>query len=107
MVALTRMISAVLRHGGDVSFVVEELKAVFNPRGGQWIQDKYIPLLLAAIGEQSWSGILLMSAYMRDRETPVSPIRHHLENPPGCGSADLKHFEGCDVCRYCGFSKCA
>ncbi len=36
-VALTRMISAVFRRGGDVSFVVDELKAVFDPRGGQWM----------------------------------------------------------------------
>jgi len=49
-VALTRMISAVFRRGGDVSFVVEELKAVFDPRGGAWIQGKYIPSILAAIG---------------------------------------------------------
>ena len=35
--ALTRMISAVFRRGGDVSFVVDELKAVFDPRGGQWM----------------------------------------------------------------------
>ncbi|MFZ8944816.1 MAG: adenosylcobalamin-dependent ribonucleoside-diphosphate reductase, partial [Paracoccaceae bacterium] len=41
-VALTRMISAVFRRGGDVSFVVEELKAVFDPRGGAWIKGKYI-----------------------------------------------------------------
>ena len=101
------MISAVFRRGGGVLFIVEELKAVLNPRGGQWIQDKYIPLLPAAIGEQSWSGIFLISASMRVREPPVSPIRNHLENPPGYGSADLKHFEGCEVCGYCGFSKCA
>src|SRR5216683_3257020 len=50
-VALTRMISAVFRRGGDVSFVVEELKAVFDPRGGQWMGGRYIPSLLAAIGE--------------------------------------------------------
>ncbi|MCD6075162.1 MAG: ribonucleoside-diphosphate reductase, adenosylcobalamin-dependent, partial [Rhodospirillales bacterium] len=50
-VALTRMISAVFRRGGDVSFVVEELKAVFDPRGGQWMRGKYVPSLLAAIGE--------------------------------------------------------
>ncbi len=50
-VALTRMISAVFRRGGDVSFVVEELKAVFDPRGGQWMGRKYVPSLLAAIGE--------------------------------------------------------
>ena len=49
-VALTRMISAVFRRGGDVSFVVEELKAVFDPRGGAWVQGKYIPSILAAIG---------------------------------------------------------
>ncbi|MFQ5765432.1 MAG: LAGLIDADG family homing endonuclease, partial [Rhodospirillales bacterium] len=42
-VALTRMISAVFRRGGDVSFVVEELKAVFDPRGGQWVEGRYVP----------------------------------------------------------------
>jgi ribonucleoside-diphosphate reductase alpha chain len=49
-VALTRMISAVFRRGGDVSFVVEELKAVFDPRGGAWMNGKYVPSILAAIG---------------------------------------------------------
>ena len=49
-VALTRMISAVFRRGGDVSFVVEELKAVFDPRGGAWMDKRYVPSLLAAIG---------------------------------------------------------
>jgi ribonucleoside-diphosphate reductase alpha chain len=50
-VGLTRMISAVFRRGGDVSFVVDELKAVFDPRGGQWVRGRYVPSLLAAIGE--------------------------------------------------------
>ena len=50
-VGLTRMISAVFRRGGDVSFVVEELKAVFDPRGGQWVGPRYVPSLLAAIGD--------------------------------------------------------
>jgi ribonucleoside-diphosphate reductase alpha chain len=49
-VALTRMISAVFRRGGDVSFVVEELKAVFDPRGGAWMEGRYMPSILAAIG---------------------------------------------------------
>jgi ribonucleoside-diphosphate reductase alpha chain len=48
--ALTRMISAVFRRGGDVSFVVEELKAVFDPQGGRWMNGAYVPSLLAAIG---------------------------------------------------------
>jgi ribonucleoside-diphosphate reductase alpha chain len=50
-VALTRMISAVFRRGGDVTFVVEELKAVFDPQGGHWVSGRYVPSLLAAIGE--------------------------------------------------------
>ncbi len=50
-VALTRMISAVFRRGGDVSFVVEEMKAVFDPRGGAWMDGRYVPSLLAAIGD--------------------------------------------------------
>ena len=50
-VALTRMISAVFRRGGDVSFVVEELNSVFDPRGGAWMGGRYVPSLLAAIGD--------------------------------------------------------
>ncbi|MHC8508621.1 MAG: adenosylcobalamin-dependent ribonucleoside-diphosphate reductase [Rhodospirillales bacterium] len=49
-VGLTRMISAVFRRGGDVSFVVDELKAVFDPRGGHWVGGRYVPSLLAALG---------------------------------------------------------
>ncbi|HEY9218142.1 MAG TPA: adenosylcobalamin-dependent ribonucleoside-diphosphate reductase, partial [Phenylobacterium sp.] len=47
---LTRMISAVFRRGGDVSFVPEELKAVFDPCGGGWVDGRYVPSLPAAIG---------------------------------------------------------
>lgn len=52
IVALTRIISAVFRKGGDVAFLVEELKAVFDPRGGYWkTGGKYMPSLIAEIGE--------------------------------------------------------
>src|SRR6185437_7334330 len=51
VVALTRMISAVFRRGGNVAFVAEELKQVFDPRGGQWSNGRYVPSLVAAIGE--------------------------------------------------------
>ena len=50
-VALTRMISAVFRRGGDVAFVAEELQAVFDPQGGRLVQGRYVPSLLAAIGD--------------------------------------------------------
>jgi len=50
-VALTRMISAVFRRGGDVTFVAEELQGIFDPQGGRWMSGRYVPSLLAAIGE--------------------------------------------------------
>jgi ribonucleoside-diphosphate reductase alpha chain len=50
-VALTRMISAIFPSRRDVAFVVEELKAVFDPQGGQWMGGRYVPSLLAAIGQ--------------------------------------------------------
>ena len=42
VVALTRMIRAVFRRGGDVGFVAEELKGIFDPRGGQWSDGRYV-----------------------------------------------------------------
>ncbi|MFW6234505.1 MAG: NrdJb [Spirochaetota bacterium] len=52
IVALTRIISAVFRKGGDVAFLAEELKAVFDPRGGYWkTGGKFMPSLIAEIGE--------------------------------------------------------
>lgn len=52
IVALTRIISAVFRKGGDITFLVEELKAVFDPRGGYWKPGgKYMPSLVAEIGD--------------------------------------------------------
>jgi hypothetical protein len=50
IVALTRIISAVFRKGGDVTFLVEELRSVFDPKGGYWNKGKYVPSLIAEIG---------------------------------------------------------
>ena len=76
-VALTRMISAVFRRGGDVSFVVDELKAVFDPRGGQWMGGRYVPSLLAAIGE-------VIERHMIDIGFLATPGRTH-EDPYAAG----------------------
>lgn len=115
-VALTRMISAVFRRGGDVVFVVEELKAVFDPRGGQWVDGRYIPSLLAAIGEvieQHLISIGFMTpddqiAEVSKREQAVGDdyLLVHRQCPK-CGSASLIHEEGCDRCVSCGYSKCS
>jgi ribonucleoside-diphosphate reductase alpha chain len=111
--ALTRMISAVFRRGGDVSFVVDELKAVFDPRGGQWMGGHYVPSLLAAIGEVI-ERHLVATGFMGPREALVLPeeLRAAVgETAPGrpcprCGSPSLVQLEGCDTCVSCGFSRC-
>lgn len=114
-VALTRMISAVFRRGGDISFVVEELKAVFDPRGGAWMQGKYVPSILAAIGGVierhlidigfiAGEGLGLKSdpkaAVMAVGEAPRGPAC------PNCGAYAMVMKEGCMTCTDCGHSKC-
>jgi ribonucleoside-diphosphate reductase alpha chain len=121
-VALTRMISAVFRRGGDVSFVVEELKAVFDPRGGAWMQGRYVPSLLAAIGDVIEThlvqiGFLPKPASQQNKAeaqiealgqapsgTGISSLQRQC---PECGEASLIRSEGCDTCTSCGFSKCS
>jgi ribonucleoside-diphosphate reductase alpha chain len=113
-VALTRMISAVFRRGGDVSFVVEELKAVFDPRGGAWLKGRYLPSLLAAIGEvieQHMIEIGFLSGPAKigeeARRAAVGEGGPIPAQCPRCGSASLIKQEGCDLCTSCGHSRCA
>ncbi|MGB3554109.1 MAG: adenosylcobalamin-dependent ribonucleoside-diphosphate reductase [Jannaschia sp.] len=118
-VALTRMISAVFRRGGDVSFVVEELKAVFDPRGGAWVQGRYVPSILAAIGgviERHMVATGFLSGEgLGLKADPVDPLAGaphtaQVSAPgptcPNCGSFDVHMAEGCATCANCGFSKC-
>ncbi len=111
-VALTRMISAVFRRGGDVSFVVEELKAVFDPRGGQWLGGRYVPSLLAAIGGVIERHMIEIGFLQRDRTSSVSATG--LESAalrrtscPRCGELSLIFQEGCSSCVSCGYSSCS
>ncbi|WP_372605435.1 adenosylcobalamin-dependent ribonucleoside-diphosphate reductase, partial [Actibacterium sp.] len=114
-VALTRMISAVFRRGGDVSFVVEELKAVFDPRGGAWMQGKYVPSILAAIGGVierhlvttgfiAGEGMGLKSDPQAERMVVGEAPRG--KACPSCGQYDMRMVEGCMTCGSCGHSKC-
>src|SRR5487761_323220 len=122
-VALTRMISAVFRRGGDVSFVVEEMKAVFDPRGGAWMDGRYVPSLLAAIGDVIERHMVEIGFLPRERadrgatarivnltaaEPAGSPARTlpRRAQCPKCGEAALIRSEGCDQCISCDYSKC-
>ena len=116
------MISAVFRRGGDVSFVVEELKAVFDPRGGHWMDGRYVPSLLAAIGEVIEQhmvdiGFLPEAREARERilhELPKAVGDEQVQSSPRagracpkCGQFALTRQENCDVCTSCDYSKCS
>jgi ribonucleoside-diphosphate reductase alpha chain len=126
-VALTRMISAVFRRGGDVSFVVEEMKAVFDPRGGAWMEGRYVPSLLAAIGDvierhmieigflppkhghdvaRRDEVVMLPVAGVANAGSPSALAGPRFRQCPKCGEAALIRLEDCDQCTSCGYSKC-
>jgi ribonucleoside-diphosphate reductase alpha chain len=115
-VALTRMISAVFRRGGDVSFVIEELKAVFDPRGGAWMEGKYIPSILAAIGgvierHMVAIGFIKEGEHLKNDPHPNAEALAVGEAPrgaacPNCGQYAVQMVEGCKTCLECGYSKC-
>jgi ribonucleoside-diphosphate reductase alpha chain len=129
-VALTRMISAIFRRGGDVTFVVEELKAIFDPQGGQWMGGRYVPSLIAAIGEVI-EGHMIRTGFLSDpdaaaREAAEAPVALAGAEPardppragvleagaggrvcPRCSSRALHRREGCWICGACGYSRCS
>ena len=110
------------RRGGDVSFVVEEMKAVFDPRGGAWMEGRYVPSLLAAIGDVierhmieigflpargqraaiGKQKIAVGSPLISDRRS----VGSRMAQCPKCGEAALIRIEGCDQCISCDYSKC-
>ena len=115
-VALTRMISAVFRRGGEISFVVDELKAVFDPRGGQWMNGRYVPSLLAAIGDVIARHMSEIGFHVETKAPAVDPKVVQLKDAtrdrrfqacPKCGTYALTRQEGCDSCTSCGYSKCS
>ncbi|MFZ9199870.1 MAG: adenosylcobalamin-dependent ribonucleoside-diphosphate reductase, partial [Paracoccaceae bacterium] len=114
-VALTRMISAVFRRGGDISFVVEELKAVFDPRGGAWMEGRYIPSILAAIGGVIERHLIAIGFIEGEglglKSDPKAEVMVVGGSPrgaacPSCGSYAMQMKEGCMTCNDCGHSKC-
>jgi hypothetical protein len=131
IVALTRIISAVFRKGGDVTFLVEELKAVFDPRGGYWqAGGKFMPSIIAELGyviEKHLQKIgLLRSPEMDEhRKALIDQKRKEYEAqqaqqdafakshyPQGaqlcskCSTAAVVMMDGCMTCLSCGDSKC-
>ena len=132
IVALTRIISAVFRKGGDVTFLVDELKAVFDPRGGYWkAGGTYMPSIIAELGHVVETHLqtigLLKTPDLDDaRRQLIEEKREEYENrhrqqdafaeengyPEGaqlcskCSTAAVVMMDGCMTCLSCGDSKC-
>ncbi len=130
IVALTRIISAVFRKGGDVTFLVEELKAVFDPRGGYFKKGgKYMPSLVAEIGDAIENHLRMIGLIKNDGpdehqkklikekraqydKAQAEGAHHHSGFPDGaqlCGKCHTKAaiiMDGCLTCLNCGDSKC-
>ena len=131
IVALTRIISAVFRKGGDVAFLVDELKAVFDPRGGYWQPGgKFMPSIIAELGyivEKHLITIGMMASPDLDegQKQLIARKRAEFEEatkqqdafadnqyPDGaqlcskCSTAAVIMMDGCMMCLSCGDSKC-
>jgi len=131
IVALTRIVSAVFRKGGDVTFLVEELRSVFDPRGGYFKKGgKYMPSLVAEIGDaiechMRMIGLLKDDGLDEHQKKLVQEKRAQFEaasgsvDDSGCGdfpegsqlcvkchTKAVVQMDGCLTCLNCGDSKC-
>jgi len=133
IVALTRIISAVFRKGGDVTFLVDELRSVFDPRGGYFKKGgKYKPSLVAEIGDaiechMKMIGMIksdgmddcqkeMLDAKRKEYEAIYSnntserrvatdfPVNSRLCKK--CNTKAVISMDGCMTCLSCGDSKC-
>jgi ubiquitin len=131
IVALTRIVSAVFRKGGDVTFLVEELRSVFDPRGGYFKKGgKYMPSLVAEIGDAiechlRMIGMLKDDGLDEHQKKLLAEKRAQYESavnstapaesgdfPEGaqlcakCRTKAAIQMDGCLTCLNCGESKC-
>ncbi|GMR07841.1 MAG: hypothetical protein BMS9Abin26_0845 [Gammaproteobacteria bacterium] len=131
IVALTRIVSAVFRKGGDVTFLVDELRSVFDPRGGYFKKGgKYMPSLVAEIGDaiechmrmigllkdddldESQKKILAEKRIQFENSLIKGKVDEETDFPAGaqlcvkCTTRAVIKMDGCMTCLNCGDSKC-
>ncbi len=128
VLALTRVISAVFRKGGDATFLVEELKAVFDPRGGYFKKGGvFMPSLVAEIGSAIEShlkhiGMIKPEKLSDHHQKLLDEKRREFEALHGttegqafpekavlcnkCSTKAMVLMDGCMTCLNCGESKC-
>ena len=121
-VVLTRLISAIFRRKADPTFILEELKGIFDPNGGSYKEGKYYHSFYGEIGE-------IIEEFFYDVNILERPKKHTLQNSgitempvlskgegnegnvqfkvcPECNNRTLKNENSCDSCMDCGYSKC-
>ena len=103
--ALTLMITAILRRGGDVSFIAENLKQIVSATSSAWVKGKYCNSLVAMIGETIELHMNRESAVIEAAPVEKS-VDALLSFCPRCGQKALIHSEGCGSCQNCGYSNC-
>ena len=131
IVALTRVMSAVFRKGGHANFIVDELKSVFDPRGGYWqAGGTYMPSIIAELGyivekHLIQIGLLESDTLTEEQKKIIDKKREEFESqekqkdafsennfPKGaqlcvkCNTAAAVMMDGCMTCLSCGYSKC-
>jgi hypothetical protein len=130
VLALTRVISAVFRKGGDVTFLVEEMKAVFDPQGGYFKKGGvFMPSLVAEIGHaieshMKYIGLITTDEMSDHQKQYLEEKRKEFEEKHGvsedsensfpdkavlcskCNTKAMVLMDGCMTCLSCGESKC-
>lgn len=115
--ALTRIISAVFRKGGEFTFLIDELRSIFDPKGGYFKiggQGKFMNSIIAEIGDVLEEHLIELGminppakieAVTEDEVVPVV-AEPQGERCPKCNAPSLVRQEGCAKCISCGYSKC-
>jgi ribonucleoside-diphosphate reductase alpha chain len=122
IVAMTRLISAVFRKEPDPSFLVDELKSIYDPNGGYFSEGKYIPSLAADIGlviekhltkigmikkkENGNGAASALETTGKSKNKQGKPENKNLMICPQCNDKSLYYQENCLKCLSCGYSKC-
>lgn len=107
--SLTRVISAVFRKGGDINFLVEELKAITDPNGGGFHKGRYVKSLVSEIGfilENHISNYSHVPEKQVEKEVAEVSAISSATVCKTCGARAVIQKDGCPTCLACGDSKC-
>jgi len=105
IVAMTRILSAMFRKGGDIIFLIDELRSIFDPKGGYFKNKKYYSSLISEIGDVIEKH--LISIKIIDKKE--NSFNKNIKNTtfcPKCQQKSLIHDSGCKTCINCDYSEC-